>query len=183
MFGVRALQREEYAIFALRPVRERDPGGVVWDGGHRLDERAASTRVALAEPSFPGCVSHLRTRDESDDTTRPRSGRPGKRLRRNGIRASCGFLKLMAKIDICATTGRATLERACRSTALGNARALFFVTACLCGYMYSCVDRGYVYPGRKGFNARRRGSGTRRERRVEKTNAPATSHPTRSPSS
>ena len=46
---VRALQREEQPIFALRPVRERDPGGVAGDGGHRLDEQAARKHVALAE--------------------------------------------------------------------------------------------------------------------------------------
>lgn len=49
ILGVRALQREEQPIFALRPVRERDPGGVAGDGGHRLDEQAARKHVALAE--------------------------------------------------------------------------------------------------------------------------------------
>ena len=78
IFGVGALQREEQPIFALRPVRERNPWGIARDGVHRLDERTVRQYVALAE-LLDGRVSRLRARDESDDTTRPRTvGTSGK---------------------------------------------------------------------------------------------------------
>ena len=175
ILGVRALQREEQPIFALRPVRERDPGGVAGDGGHRLDEQAARKHVALAE-FLDGRVSHLRTRDESDDeTTRPRrSGRPGKRLRRN---VAPGCIERESQMGVyVAKSGLKSGGWAPELRRWERARACVRVCVRVCGYSY--VVRGYVSRS-EGFDASIR-DGTRRERRAKNS---ATSHPTRSPSS
>lgn len=80
ILGVRALQREEQPIFALRPVRERDPGGVAGDGGHRLDEQAARKHVALAE--FLAAAS--RTSGRATRVMMRRRDRDGRDVRENG---------------------------------------------------------------------------------------------------
>ena len=133
ILGVRALQREEQPIFALRPVRERDPGGVAGDGGHRLDEQAARKHVALAE-FLDGRVSHLRTRDESDDeTTRPRrSGRPGKRLRRN-VAPGCDRERI-SNGGLCGKIGSKSGVLALSSDA--GTRARFRACVCACVWLF-----------------------------------------------